>query len=304
MRQRRLEEILEECLAAYLAGRRSIEQSLSLYPAVATELEPLLRTATSFSERLQAYTPPQHIRQRGLHRFLSDARSRRSLKSISYATGESRLASLWGRTRVFAGAAAAVALVATALVGASALTGGSAGSPDAVGNLASPPGSQRSGAPSTPVQVLNLREQINDMQQRINAGESVTADDLADLQNAARNIQNANDDDIQAGKSEVEKALIDANDLVANIGQSQPELADEAQDAGDTIRDVAGEVGVVIPTPVFVTDTPTATPEVTAPPTPEPTPTPTPAPTEPPTQAPTPSPIETETIRDPQGIAP
>ncbi len=43
MRTRRLEEIFEECLSAYLEGERAIGESLSLYPDMAGELEPLLR---------------------------------------------------------------------------------------------------------------------------------------------------------------------------------------------------------------------------------------------------------------------
>jgi hypothetical protein len=77
MNARRLEEIFEECVTAYLEGRRSIEQSLSLYPAFAAELAPLLRTAVRLSDGFQKVSPPARAQERGLQRFLTGARARR-----------------------------------------------------------------------------------------------------------------------------------------------------------------------------------------------------------------------------------
>ena len=70
------EDIFEECLSALLEGRRSIEESLSLYPAWRGRLEPLLRAAEEIAGGLDA-TPSPYAKERGLQRFLDSARARR-----------------------------------------------------------------------------------------------------------------------------------------------------------------------------------------------------------------------------------
>ena len=77
-RVKKLSEILEECIEAGLTGRRSLEASLALYPAQASELEPLLRTALSVSDSFQSYAPSAAVEQRIRSRFLADAAARRS----------------------------------------------------------------------------------------------------------------------------------------------------------------------------------------------------------------------------------
>src|SRR3990172_8142581 len=75
------EDIFEECLSALLEGRRSIEESLSLYPAWRGRLEPLLRAAEEIAGGLDA-SPQPYTRERGLQRFLDSARARRRLRQI------------------------------------------------------------------------------------------------------------------------------------------------------------------------------------------------------------------------------
>src|SRR4030065_2077889 len=75
------EDIFEECLSALLEGRRSIEESLSLYPAWRGRLEPLLRAAEEIAGGL-GVSPPPHTRERGLPRFLDSARARRRLRQM------------------------------------------------------------------------------------------------------------------------------------------------------------------------------------------------------------------------------
>src|SRR3990170_631387 len=75
------EDIFEECLSALLEGRRSIEESLSLYPAWRGRLEPLLRAAEEVSAGLDV-TPPLNVKERGLQRFLDSARARRRLRQM------------------------------------------------------------------------------------------------------------------------------------------------------------------------------------------------------------------------------
>lgn len=69
MKASRQDEIFEDCLAALLEGRRSIEDSLSLYPSLAERLGPLLETAARVSTDLKTQPLPlpevqEEIRQR------------------------------------------------------------------------------------------------------------------------------------------------------------------------------------------------------------------------------------------------
>jgi hypothetical protein len=263
MSTRRLEEILEECLSAYLDGRRSVEESLSLYPSFSRELEPLLRTATSINATLDTVTPPAHVQERGLHRFLSDARARNSLKALKVSGAQpGRFSVIWQKYRLgFAGAGMAL-LILAASIGGTALMG------DGAGNGTVFPVNNDS---PTPAVVVNLRQQVDTVRTR-KENQSLTADDIRRLLSAAQ-------------------ALNDANALVAEIIATNPTLAQPAQEASEKFREVASAIDVTLsPTPV-VTVTATDTP--TSQPTDAPTPTVAPTPTEEPTPEPTADPMAT-----------
>jgi hypothetical protein len=83
MKVSRLEEVLEECLSAYLDGRRTIEESLSLYPDVRRELEPLLRTAVELAEAYADPRPPPGRLERGRQEFLNSASVRRRARDLT-----------------------------------------------------------------------------------------------------------------------------------------------------------------------------------------------------------------------------
>ena len=261
MSARRLEEILEECLSAYLDGRRSIEESLSRYPSYASELEPMLRTATGINFALNSYSPPAHVQQRGLNRFLSDARARRNMKSLQVGSVRpSRFAVTWQRYRLgFAGAAMAVLILAVS-VGGTALMG-EGGSNDSVfrAGTAEPP---------TPAVVTALQQQVDTIR-TLRASQSLTADDIARLLAAAEALNDASDSEIDSARDSIAVALNDANALVSEIIATDPALAQPAREAQDKIRDVAAGIDVVLasPTPVADTATPVVTPETTNAPT-------------------------------------
>ncbi len=69
MRASQQDEIFEDCLSALLEGRRTVAQSLALYPGLANHLGPLLETAAGVSEDLRHQALPktevqEQIRQR------------------------------------------------------------------------------------------------------------------------------------------------------------------------------------------------------------------------------------------------
>ena len=285
MSARRLEEILEECLSAYLDGRRTIEESLSLYPFYASELEPMLRTATGINFALNSYSPPAHVQQRGLNRFLSDARARRNMKSLQVgAVRPSRFAITWQKYRLgFAGAAMAVLILAVS-VGGTALIG--EGNDTTV-----------SGFPdtATPAVVINLQQEVDTVRSR-QASQSLTAEDIGRLRAATQALQSATDGEIDSARDSITAALSDADALVTEIIATNPGLAQPAQDAQDTIRQVAADI-FGTPTPVITITPDTATPEPTIAPTEAPTATL--EPTEAPTPTLPPPPSDTPPPRDP-----
>ncbi|MBI2913708.1 MAG: hypothetical protein HYY03_07300, partial [Chloroflexi bacterium] len=118
------EEIFEECLSAHLEGRRTIEESLSLYPRLAAELEPLLRTAAEVADRL-AYSEPASETQDSIRlRWLARARARRRLRQFAPQPRAVRS----GNWRLgLAAVAASAFVVALALLGVSMLGGGGSG---------------------------------------------------------------------------------------------------------------------------------------------------------------------------------
>jgi hypothetical protein len=273
MNARRLDEAFEECVTAYLERRRSIEESLSLYPAFAAELAPLLRTAVRLSDSFQKISPPARVQERGLQRFLADARARRRLRDLTAGSRkQSWLTSFWGQHRLaFAGAAAVVAVLAIAVGSAAILYGGGGGGTG--------PGSAVQSLKPTPEAVANIQTQISIIQGQRDRGERVTAENLSLLSAATSKLTPS---EVQQSISQVQDVLQAASSLVTNIAASQPEVAPQAQQAQDTIRNVASSLGVALPS---TTPAPSGTPGATEQPTPAPT---SASPTEAPTVAPTP----------------
>jgi hypothetical protein len=273
MNARRLDEAFEECVTAYLERRRSIEESLSLYPAFAAELAPLLRTAVRLSDSFQKISPPARVQERGLQRFLADARARSRLRELTEGSRrQSWLTGFWGQHRLaFAGAAAVVAVLAIAVGSAAILYGGGGGGTG--------PGSAVQSLKPTPEAVANIQTQISIIQGQRDRGERVTAENLSLLSAATSKLTPS---EVQQSISQVQDVLQAASSLVTNIAASQPEVAPQAQQAQDTIRNVASSLGVALPS---TTPAPSGTPGATEQPTPVPTST---SPTEAPTVAPTP----------------
>jgi hypothetical protein len=291
MRVKRLDEILEECIAAGLQDGRSVEASLALHPEVAGELEPLLRTALSIAGTYHSYTPPAAVEQRIRTRFLADAAARRRLRELTGDIKERRgwLAGIWSKP-VFGGfaAAAAVAVVAVAL---------------AVGSIGG--SGENAGEPSDPAAVSNLAAQVESVQQKLDNGGLIETTDLEELSALIAALKNSSsDEDLQALRDQLEGPLHDTFVLLTGGSDVLPDAADnqDVQDAIETTRDIAGLIDVNLPGAVVssdrtpgptpaASDAPTAAPsdQPTAPPTGNPTPaaTPTPAPTAAPTPAPT-----------------
>ena len=83
MRAGRLEQVLEESISAYQDGRRSVAESLALYPDLASRLAPLLRTAAALSDNFDACSPPIYLTDRVRDRFLQAASDRVRARALT-----------------------------------------------------------------------------------------------------------------------------------------------------------------------------------------------------------------------------
>lgn len=136
MKAKRLDEVLDECLSAYLERRRTIEESLSLYPDLRTQLEPLLRTALDVTGALAEPSPPHHIEERGRQKFLESASVRRQAEALTADLRLSRrLARAWGRPQIALLAAVFVLTFVAVAIAVTALDSSSGDSPPQAGFL-------------------------------------------------------------------------------------------------------------------------------------------------------------------------
>ncbi len=299
MRVKRLEGILEECVSAHIEGRRSLEESLSLYPGLRSELEPLLRTALELKGAYQSASPTPAAQQRGLARFLSDARARRNLKTFSRQGRRSWFAGLLApEYRMGLMATTAAVAVTVTVIGVASFGGGNGPSDDG-GSLSN----VTTSAAQTPAAVQNLQSQIDVIRTRISNGQQVSASDLEHLSRATRDLQNISAEDSENVATHIGPVIQDADDLLQTLVSSQPEVgaSPEAQEAIDATRDVAAVFDVNLASPTAAAG-PSDTPVVTGATTDVPTEAPTPAPTEPPTVPPEETPVPTPEPTEDRGL--
>ncbi len=286
--KRKFEEVLEECLSALLEGRRSIEQSASLYPDLAPELVPLLRTASGVSGAFERLNPPPYFAGRGRMRFLAAASERRRAREIASGVWGFRRSRLpwnfrqWG----LLGAGVAAAFAALLVAGAVMLAAG--GSDD----------NGRSGAGNvtpTPTSVEHARfaasldqfqSQLKRAQLQAERG-AIGPEDLENLRRAASQLADSGQPPDAESRQAVEDALNEQYAFVIGLaGDVPPELVPPVQDVLVSTQEAASVFGVDI-SPVFTAQsTSAATEQATSTPAANPTPTDTPVPSTPATETP------------------
>ena len=275
------EEIFEECLSALLEGRRSIEESLSLYPAWRGRLEPLLRAAEEIAAGLNE-VPPPHVKERGLQRFLEAARMRRRLQRILSFQAER---TPWWRW-------ASAGLAATVVIGVLALMSVTLMAEDGerlsrVGVSVSPYFAiERSATRAAPVQtpLEVVQERVAVLEDSVRDGESVGVAFLEALEEA--------DNDLAADLDSREDIAFMERVAAVAVASRQYELLQKLQGESSGERALAVEASLTAAEGVLgkLGAMPTPSPEPTAPPSPTPTPAPTPSAEG--TAAPSPTPAE------------
>jgi hypothetical protein len=178
------EEILEECLSALLEGQRSVEQSLSLYPAWRGRLEPLLRAAEEVAAAFDECWP-LYVKERGLQRFLEAARTRRRLRKIisPQPTGLP-----WWRW-ASAGLAAAIVIGALAFVSGTLMAEDGRRLGEQVSVRPYVPTPERAAAPASVESPLErVQERVAVLEETVRQGETVEVGLLAELQEASSDL--------------------------------------------------------------------------------------------------------------------
>jgi hypothetical protein len=283
------EDIFEECLSALLEGRRSIEESLSLYPTWRSRLEPLLRSAEEISAGLDA-TPHLYVKERGLQRFLDSARARRRLRQM---LPPQSLAAPWWRW-ASTGLAAVVVIGVLAFMSATLMADDGQGLSENASVSVKPysPGAADTGTqPPEQTPLERVREQVAALEESVREGQAVGDRQLQQLQ-AANN-------DLAAELGGPEEMALVERVAAVSIASKQYDLLQKLQEqpAGpsalavqESLATAAGMLEML-----GTTVTPPAaspTPEATASPTPVPSPQPsaTSGPGETPSPSLTPSP--------------
>ncbi len=267
------EEIIEECLSALLEGRRSVEESLSLYPAWRGRLEPLLRAAEEIAAGLDQ-VPPQHARERGLQRFLEASRARRRLRKMLPRQAK---VTRWWRWAP-AGLAGAIVIGALALTGANITAEDEQMSGGRATVALFTPGQERT-VTSVPVRTSleRVQENVSVLEDAVREGEPVDVEFLRELKEASSELAT----DLAAPG---EMGLIHRVAAVSAASREY-ELLQELQAQSSGAAALAVEETLQATVEVLE--------ELGAAPTPTPTATPTPSPSPSPSASPSPSPPAT-----------
>ncbi len=278
MKARRFDEVLEECLTAQLEGRRTIEESLSLYPSLADELEPLLRAAASLTEVFQSSSPPPYVVELGRDRFLAAVRVRAAAR---VARGRHQ-GGPWGLRLWGAVGTAAAAALAAAAVGIAALlnTGGDGREPTSVG-------SQNPGPAPAVLNLSDWQQAHQHVKEAASRGYTVSQADLEIIKAVTEKWKavdpaTLSDEERQEWEQAVRQQYETLTVLTA--GQPGPLPPDEIVSVLGSTKEVAEKLGLELPgfspAPSSPAETPEPQPEPSATPSPasEPTPTPPPPP--------------------------
>jgi hypothetical protein len=278
MREGKLREILEECLTAVFERRRTVEDCLSLYPNIASELEPLLRTAVEISDAYQAETPPWHVQERIRQRVLAAAQARargRTLISGVNLTPNSWGARHWGGL----GAAAAAAVAAVFVVSVMLIGGGGDGSD---------PGNVQIPVFTIEPVVADFRADVDEAKQLLIEEGRIDPAQIEEIANSTEILANEYPDfpSFDALPPESQQAAIDT---IAELKELYSPVVIDAPETPelDAVRDLLGQTELL--------EEQWGEPEPATPvPTDEPEPTETPAPTEVPTDTEAPEPTPTK----------
>jgi len=276
-----LEEALAESLASLEKGG-SIEECLARYPELASELEPLLRTALGLQQAYDVGLRPA-FQQAARQRFLATA-SRRGRRPLVVAPPPRRFGFGWRWAPAALGTAALVAFVAWATVLALA-SGGGGGNPNGriAFGLISPTPAQVV-VSRLPTLVKQTEDRLTEIRAQVEGGGTLQLQAIQDLRDATQSlVQNLQDPAAALPQEDAPriKDLLEDQQQVLSQAKQQDQVPPEAADDLDDAIAIA-QAGAIRIEELL-------SPTATATPTASPTPTPTPAPTGSAAASPTPT---------------
>jgi hypothetical protein len=242
VKRRQFEEILDECISAYLSGRRSVEHSLSLYPSIARELEPLLRAAADTADTFQAMHPPPLVQARIRQRILRAANERAAARALTRGI-DGFAESPATRSYWFVALPAVAAATAAVLV---------------TGMLFLRDSSSDSSTGSASVTVIDrtrfasdlsdARRQLDVIRDKAARGQEVTPDDLEALLGATLRLgQNAEPEQLPATDQARVESMIEQQLVLLDQLSSETEDVEGIEDAVAATVSVAAVFGVAVP---------------------------------------------------------
>jgi hypothetical protein len=286
MRQRRFEEVLDECISAYLDGRRSVEDSLSLYPSIARRLEPLLRAAADTYDAFQAFRPPLQSQERIRQRIVRAAAERAAARALTrqidgFGSGPRQPFPGWTAVGAAVAGLAALFIVGGAVLSGALTDGGGNGADETTG--AAP-----AATAGLDTSIMNARQSLNAIQQKASAGRDIGLRDLDALTGATRTLVREADPEVLEEKDadELEEIIHEQISLLERLNSRSTKAEQEqietalgltyalAESLGIEDAATASPTATAEPTQAATTTpeaaTPTATPAETpgAPPTP------------------------------------
>jgi len=285
--KRRLEETLEECLAALARGQSTVEECLALYPELAAELEPLLHTARRLQDGY-AVDPSPLYAQAARQRFLAAMARRRQGRLVAQPARP-----FWRWAPVALGSAAVVAFAAWASVLAFGGGGGSQETPVVVSGV-TPTSTPAPVVSSIQEQVASVKDRLEEVRTGADSGavEPVAIQQLKEetavLVASLDQPEGLEPEDV----SQIGELLADQEKVLGEVKERVPEAAGDV----DEIIEIAGQGRAKVEK--MLSPSPTATPSVSPTATPSATPsaTPTATPEESPTSTATPAPSPSATV--------
>ena len=276
------EDILEDCLSALLEGRRSIEESLSLYPAWRGRLEPLLKAAEEIAAGLDQ-VPPLYVRERGLQRFLEAARTRRRLREILPPQETAVPWWRWAST----GLAAVIVIGALAFTSAILMAEDGRSLSEHVSVRLYTPVPQPTAAPvARQTSLERVQERVAVLEESVRQGEPVEVELLAALEEASNDLAADLDGPQEMGLVERVAAV--------SVTSQQYDLLQELRDKSSGVQEQAVEASLAAAEDVLEKLGTTPEPE----PEPEASPSPSPEPTASPEATPSPEPSSTPGVEE------
>lgn len=290
MTKRRLEETLEECLAALARGQSTVEECLALYPELAAELEPLLHAACRLQDGY-AVDPSPLYAQAARERFLAAMARRRQRRLAARPVRP-----FWRWVPAAVGSAALVAFAAWASVLALGGGGGSQGSSIVVSQV-TPTSTPAPMVGDVQGQVARIQARLEEVRTGAESG-AVEVGTIQQLKEETAALVASLDQPEQLEPEDVSQIGELFADQVKVLSEVKEKVSLQAAEDVDEIIRIAGAgtakvEELLAPSP---TATPPATPTAAPSASPSPTPTPTATPEESPTPTATPSPTPSATV--------